>query len=116
MRVRRAEEGYCEDVYESCPDCYMVQVRFPRFAPMGRPGRWVTPAISAELETARGYADTVYARVVAPTGELPEAVRVVSERELGEEQGELAIVQAYRDLRWFAEQDAAFGGPLAGTA
>src|SRR5919199_6156157 len=93
--------------------CYFVQIKFPRFAPAGAVGRWVTPAISADRATAVRYAAAVYRRTVSPTGELPEQVRVVSEEELGEQGGHLAVRQAYADLQWFVEREAENPPPRA---
>jgi hypothetical protein len=92
--------------------CYFVQVRFPTFAPGGAEGRWVTPAISADARTACGYAPSVLRQTVSPDGETALAVRVTSERDLQRSEGDLAVVRAYRDLRWFCELEARAAGSV----
>jgi hypothetical protein len=87
-------------------EIHLVQVAFPRFAPGGREGRWVTPAVSASRRTALLYAAGVYRRTVAPNGERPLDVRVIGEGDVRASEGDLAVAQAYRDLRWFAEREA----------
>jgi hypothetical protein len=92
---------------------HFVQITFPRFAPGGREGRWVTPAVSAARRSALVYAAGVYRRTRAPDGERATDVRVVGDAELRSSEGDLAVGQAYRDLRWFAEREAnveLFGG------
>src|SRR5919206_5026277 len=88
---------------------HFVQITFPRFAPGGREGRWVTPAISANRRSALLYAAGVYRRTVAPDGARATGVRVVADDELRGSEGDLAVAQAYRDLRWFAEREAVIG-------
>ena len=62
--------------------------------------------MSVNRRTALLYAAGVYRRTVAPTGEQPIDVRVVGDGELRASEGVLAVAQAYRDLRWFAEREA----------
>src|SRR4051812_46803125 len=93
---------------------HFVQIAFPRFAPGGREGRWVTPAIAATRRSALVYAAGVYRRTSAPDGERPTDVRVVGDTDLRGSEGDLAVAQAYRDLRWFAEHEAR--AELAGRA
>jgi hypothetical protein len=70
------------------------------------PSGWSAPAISSSRRKALVYAAGVYRRTVAPDGERALDVRVVADDELRSAEGDLAVAQAYRDLRWFAEREA----------
>jgi hypothetical protein len=84
-----------------------VQVSFPITAPNGTPaGRWVTPALSAQRSVADEYAIKLYVELTCGEDPKPQSLRVISERDLFEEEGVDGVERAYADLLWYVERDA----------
>jgi hypothetical protein len=94
---------------------WFVQVKFPAEVPAAAPNGWVTVAVSEDMKTAAREAAFVYRDREHPDDSYPNQLRIRTDTQIRDEDGDAALGAALESLRRFGELTAEAEAPGAAS-